>query len=251
MISSGAIAIIIFTALVSAIVSGVFGMAGGQIFLAVLLFYLPVPASMVIFAVVQIVAGAWRAALWRRYVHWPIVWRFIVGSFVAFLAMRQISFVPSKAMVYLGIGLMPFAAFALPAHLAPAITRRGMAFVCGALVMVLQLVVGQAGNMLDIFFQTSPLDRKTIVATKAIAQLMAHGLRILYFGALAGDVAHEFSLAAWATLVAATMAGTSLATIALNRMTDAGFRKWTKVIIACFSAIYVARGLWLIGLGPQ
>ena len=40
-----------------------------------------------------------------------------------------------------------------------------------------------------------------------------------------------------------------LAPIVLHRMTDANFRKYTKTIIIFFSALYVARGLWLLVYG--
>ena len=248
--TTGVLILIAITSLVSSFVSGIFGMAGGQIFLAVLLLYMPVAMALVVFAATQVVAGAWRAILWRRYVNWPVTWRYILGSFVAYAIMRYVSFVPSKPMVYLGIGLMPFAAFALPKRFAPDVTRRGMPYFCGALVMTLQLVVGQAGNVLDVFFQASPLDRKTIVATKAITQLVSQLLRIVYFGAFAGDVAGAIPIWEWASLMVTAIAGTSLAPIVVNRMTDHGFRKWTKVIIACFSAIYVARGVWLLVFAP-
>ena len=55
--------------------------------------------------------------------------------------------------------LAALAAFALPKSFAPDITRRGVVYLCGALVMLLQLTVGQGGNILDVFFQASPLDR--------------------------------------------------------------------------------------------
>ncbi len=249
--SVGVLILIALTGLVSSFVSGIFGMAGGQIFLAVLLIYLPVASALVVFAAVQVASGAWRGWLWRGYVNWPVTWRYIVGSVLTAIAMRYVSFIPSKPMVYLGIGLMPFAAFALPKRFAPSITRPGAPYMCGAFVMLLQLVVGQAGNILDVFFQASLLDRKTTVATKAVTQLVSQVIRILYFGAFAGDVVTSIPLWAWACFLVTAIAGTSLAPIVLHRMTDDGFRKWTKIIIACFSAIYVARGVWLLALGER
>ena len=251
MMSSGVFILIAATGLFSSFVSGIFGMAGGQILLAVLLLYMPVATALVVFASVQVASGTWRCVLWRRYVHLRVSWQYVVGSIVAFLAMRYVSFVPDKPTVYIGIGVMPFAAFALPKRFAPSITRPGAAYFCGAFVMTLQLVVGQAGNVLDVFFQASDLDRKTVVATKALTQLVSQLLRILYFGALAGDVAHEIPVWAWLSFLATAIGGTSLAPIVLHRMTDDGFRKWTKVIIICFSAIYVSRGLWLLATGER
>ena len=69
---------------------------------------------MVLFGTIQTAANGWRAALWVRYVDWGIVWRFLVGSTLMFLLLRTVAILPSKAMLYLGLGLMPFAADLLP-----------------------------------------------------------------------------------------------------------------------------------------
>jgi len=48
------------------------------------------------------------------------------------------------------------------------------------------------------------------------------------------------------------IAGTSLAPLVLDRMTDDGFRQWTRSIILTLSAIYLARAAWLwSGFGGQ
>ena len=247
--TTGVLLFIAAVGLFSSFVSGIFGMAGGQILLASLLLFLPVASSLVIFATVQVASGTWRGWLWRRHVDWRLTWKYIVGSLAAYIAMRFVNFVPSKPMVYLGIGLMPFAAFALPKSFAPDVTRRGMVYVCGALVMLLQLTVGQGGNILDVFFQASPLDRKTVVATKAVTQLFSQVVRIFYFGAFATEAVGNIPLWAWACFLGTAIAGTSMAPIVLHRMTDGEFRKYTKVIIVIFSAVYVARGLWLLVYG--
>jgi len=247
--TTGVLILISAIGLFSSFVSGIFGMAGGQIMLASLLLFLPVASALVIFATVQVASGAWRGWLWRQHVDWTLTWKYILGSLVAYIAMRFVNFVPSKPVVYLGIGLMPFAAFAIPKSFAPDVTRRGVVYVCGALVMLLQLTVGQGGNILDVFFQASPLDRKTVVATKAVTQLFSQVVRIFYFGAFATEAVAEVPLWAWACLMGTAIAGTSLAPIVLHRMTDGEFRKYTKIIIVIFSAIYVARGLWLLVYG--
>ena len=247
--TTGVLIFISAIGLFSSFVSGIFGMAGGQILLASLLLFMPVASSLVVFAAVQVVSGGWRGWLWRKHVDWTLTWKYIAGSLAAYACMRFVNFVPSKPMVYLGIGLMPFAAFALPKSLAPDVTRPGAAYLCGAFVMALQLTVGQAGNILDIFFQASPLDRKTVVATKAVTQLFSQVVRIFYFGAFATEAVAEIPIWAWACFMATAIAGTSLAPLVLHRMTDASFRKYTRQIIIVFSAIYVARGLWLLAYG--
>src|SRR5258707_14165257 len=104
------LAFVAVAVLATSFVSGIFGMAGGLILLGILLLFMDVAPAMVLFGIVQMAANGWRAALWWRHVDWSIVWRFLVGSTTLFLAMRTIAVLPSKATLYLTLGLLPFAA---------------------------------------------------------------------------------------------------------------------------------------------
>src|SRR5262245_53079458 len=178
MLAPLALAIVAVTILVTSFISGIFGMAGGMMLLGVLLIYMDVAPAMVLFGAIQTSSNGWRAALWLQHVDWGIVWRYLVGSTAMFLALRTVAILPSKAMLYLRLGLIPFAADLLPKKLTPDITRPGAPYICGAFIIVLQLMAGAAGHILDIFFQKSRLDRKTIVGTKAVTQVAGHLYRI-------------------------------------------------------------------------
>jgi hypothetical protein len=148
-------------------------------------------------------------------------------------------------MVYLCLGALPFVIEALPAAARPNIEWRGVPFITGVTTTLVQLIAGVGGLFLDIFFQKSVLDRKTTVATKAVTQTFAHLLRLFYFGSLAGasDI-----VPVWAHAPAIVLAiiGTSLAPFVLERLTDVGFRQWTRWIILAISVVYLARGTWLL-----
>src|ERR1700758_4780042 len=176
-------ATIVFTSFLS----GVFGMAGGMILLGVLLNFFEVATAMILFSIIQIFANGWRALQWRDYVRWPIFTWYLLGAALAFAAMFSISFVPNKMMVYLSLGLMPFAIELLPARAHPNIEWRGMPFITGALTTVVQVLSGIGGLFLDIFFQKSMLDRKTTNATKAVVQSLSHVIRAAYFISLSGS----------------------------------------------------------------
>jgi uncharacterized membrane protein YfcA len=232
--------------LFTSFLSGIFGMAGGMVLLGVLLLVLDVAPAMVLFGTTQAASNGWRCTLWRRYVQWRLVGLYVIGSVLAFGAMKVVAFFPDKAVIYIGLGVMPFVAERLPDALRLDITRRGAPVLCGAVIMVLQLVAGAAGNVLDVFFQNSTLDRKTIVATKAATQTVAHVLRVAYFGSFA--VFQHESLPWWIYVVAigCAFAGTSLAAFVLHRMTDESFRRWSRLLIRAISAVYALRGLWLL-----
>ena len=244
------LAIVAATILVTSFISGIFGMAGGIILLGVLLIFLDVAPAMMLFGTIQMASNGWRAALWLRYVDWGIVWRYLVGSTLMFLALRSVAIIPSKAVIYLGLGLIPFAADFLPKRLTPDITRPGAPYICGAFIILLQLLAGAAGHILDVFFQKSRMDRKSIVATKAVTQVTGHLYRIIYFGSFTATFDDSIPLWAYAVAIGLAFAGTSTAALVLHRMTDEGFRMWSRRVTISVSVTYLARGLWLVAAPP-
>jgi uncharacterized membrane protein YfcA len=146
-------------------------------------------------------------------------------------------------MVYLALGLMPFMVEALPRTMRPNIEWRGVPFVTGMLTTVIQILAGVGGLFLDIFFQKSMLDRKTTNATKAVTQTLSHVVRAAYFGSLSGI--GDVPVAGLAPAILLAIAGTSLAPWVIERMTDHGFRQWTRVIIFVISFVYLVRAAWL------
>ena len=120
-----------------------------------------------------------------------------------------------------------------------------MPFVTGFLTTVIQLLVGVGGLFLDIFFQKSMLDRKTTVATKAITQTFGHLLRTAYFGSFL-SFTEAVPVAAYGPAILLAVLGASLAPFVLERLTDAGFRVWTRRVIFVVASVYLARGAWLM-----
>lgn len=231
--------------LATSILSGVVGMAGGMILMGILLMLMPVTAAMVLHGVTQVASNGWRAWLWRGYIDWRIIAGYAIGSFVVFLLMKLVAAVPQKAVVYIAMGIMPFLILALPMRWVPDIRRKGAPVLCGALVMFVQLIAGVAGNVLDVFFQRTEMDRRAVVATKAASQVLAHVQRIGFFGAFAG-AGDIFPWWVYAGSVAIAMLGATLAAQVLKRISEKAFRDWSRTIILSVSAVYLAKGLWLL-----
>lgn len=249
--SPSVIALLGATILLSSFISGTFGMAGGMVLLGVLLIYLDVATAMVVFSVIQFFANGWRVLMWRRFVLWPIFWWYAIGAVLAAGAMRAVAYVPDKATVYFLLGIMPFVIDLLPARARPNIEWRGMPFFTGIFTTIVQLLAGVGGLFLDIFFQKSALDRKTTIATKAPSQTFSHVLRFAYFGSVGGiHGGHDAtSIGLLIGAVALAVIGTSITPYVIERMSDHGFRRWTRAIILTISAIYLFRAasLWWHG----
>ena len=153
-------------------------------------------------------------------------------------------------MVYILLGLMPFAVEVLPESMRPNIEWRGVPFITGIFTTVIQFLAGVGGLFLDIFFNKSRLDRKTTNATKAITQTFSHVLRAAYFGSLAG--VGDLKFIVWGPGIVLALVGAIAAPFVVERMTDHGFRQWTRGIIFTIAVVYLIRGgllLWQRSLG--
>ncbi len=229
--------------LATSFVSGILGMAGGMILMGVLLALLPLPTAMMLHGIAQLAANGARALMLRREVDWRVFGGYAVGALAAAALFAGLRFVAAKSAALIVLGLMPFAALALPARLHLNVERRGHSLACGALCSALSLSAGIAGPILDVFFVRSAMSRHAVVATKAMTQSLSHLLKILYFGAVASGGGAGVSPWLAAAIVALAFAGTSASRRVLERMTDASFRLWTRRTVMTVGAIYLASGV--------
>ena len=246
MFSLPVLAALAVVAVVTSFISGIFGMAGGMLLIGFLLFLLPVPVAMVFHGVIQIAANSWRSWLWRHHINWSVVLQFGLGSAFSLVVFSSLTFVPSKPLVLMAVGLTPFVALAVPQRIAPNIERRGQAFVAGAIGGALQLVSGVTGPILDIFYVRTGMTRQVNVSTKAAAQVLGHLTKVTYFGALVADPGGR-DVEQWLVMgFAACFAvlGTTLSRSFLDRLSDKQFYYWTRWVILALGTVYVAQGLW-------
>ena len=251
MFSLPILAALAVVAVVTSFISGIFGMAGGMLLIGFLLFLLPVPVAMVFHGVIQIAANSWRSWLWRHHINWSVVLQFGLGSAFSLVVFSSLTFVPSKPLVLMAVGLTPFVALAVPQRIAPNIERRGQAFVAGAIGGALQLVSGVTGPILDIFYVRTGMTRQVNVSTKAAAQVLGHLTKVIYFGALVASPAGR-DLEQWLVMgFAACFAvlGTTLSRGFLDRLSDKQFYYWTRRVILALGAVYIAQGLWQMVVG--
>jgi uncharacterized membrane protein YfcA len=230
--------------LATSFLAGLFGMAGGVLLMGALLLLVPVADAMVLHGVTMIVANGWRGVLWRRYVLWGVLARYVLGLAVAGAMFASLMIVPDERVIFLVLGAVCFLGLVLPERLVPQADRRFGAELCGFLCTVFQLLSGVSGPIFDVFFVRTTLDRRVVVATKSACQLVTHLAKTIYFGALIGGATGIGTApAAIAVAVVMAIAGTSLARPLLERMSDGVFRAWTARILMAIGALYLWRGL--------
>lgn len=247
--SPAIVGVILIATLLTAAISGVFGMAGGLILMGVLAAMLPVATAMVVHGAVQMVSNGYRAFLWRQYIDWRVFRRYALGALSGFLVLLLVAWRPEARAVYLFLGLTAMLVWLPKSWLRLDILQRGQAELAGLAVQALNTLGGVAGPLLDIFFVTTDMDRRAIVATKSVTQVLAHLVKIVFWGvpvmAAAGEAAFP---PVWFFVMAVplSMLGTTLGGKLLERMSDVDFKRAMKWLVTAIGAAMLLKAAgWL------
>lgn len=225
--------------------SGIFGMAGGLVLLWFLLVLFPATMAIAVHGFIQLTANASRSWLSRRFIEWRIVALMTCGVVVAALGLLLVNYTPNIVTVSLLIGLMPILVWMPKTWFHFDASRTSHALGCGFVAGALTIAAGLSGPLIDIFFIRTRMDRRQVVATKAMVQVISHGIKIVfYLGAALTLSQGEWSM----ILLAAPFAvlGTQVGNRILQRLTDANFRIWTRWIVTAIGGFYFVQGVAMI-----
>lgn len=235
--------LIIGTVFATSILSGVLGMAGGMILMAVLVSTLSVGAAMMLHGAVQAMANGSRSWFLRQHIQWRILPAYALGTAITLAVFIGLTLVPDADLILMMVGLLPFFARAVPHLKGLDVTHPLTALSCGIVVTAAQLFAGASGPLLDVFYLNSPLNRFQIIASKALTQALGHLLKLFYYGLVIGVTD---SVPAWlygvAILIA--VAGTRLGTRLLAHISDDRFRDVSGLVILAIAGICFLKGAW-------
>ncbi len=235
---------LLVTIAVTAFISGIFGMAGGLILMAALAALLPVASAMVVHGAVQMVSNGYRAVLLRAHVDWSIFARYAIGSALSGVLLFALTWRPDTQGVYFFLALTALLAWVPKSWALLDVKRRGQAELAGFAVQTLNTLAGVAGPLLDLFFLRADMGRQAVVATKAVTQVLAHLVKIIFWSVPLIAAADGNAIPPWwffALAFPVSMLGTTLGTKVLERMTDVNFRKWSLWLITGMGVYYAIR----------
>jgi len=236
---------IVIAAFLTSILSGLFGMAGGLVFMGLLAWLLPVATALALHGAIQFASNGWRAFLHRAHIVWPVLIWFGLGAAAAIAFFSAILFAPSKFYVFLVLGLMPILVW-LPERWLPLdAANRWHALGGGFVSTGIALVAGVSGPVTDMLFINTRLGRHRIVATKAVMQAMGHASKIfVYGGVLLSDAAREaMPLGATAISILASMAGIMVGGVLLDRISDAHFRTSRRWLLTLIGVTFLVQAI--------
>lgn len=233
--------LIVAAAFLTSILSGMFGMAGGLVFMGTLAWILPVATALALHGVIQFASNAWRVALHRMHVAWPVLLWFAIGAAVSVGFFSLVIFAPTKFYVFLGLGLMPILVWLPERWLALDATNRWHALGGGFVSTGLALISGVSGPVTDLLFIHTKLNRHQVVATKAVMQAIGHASKILIYGGLllSASAREIIPLSVTTIAIVASMAGIMVGGYVLDRISDAHFRSSRRWIVTIIGATFL------------
>jgi uncharacterized membrane protein YfcA len=234
-------AIVLGAVLVTSILSGVLGMAGGMILMGILVAVTSVSGAMIIHGAVQGMANGSRAFFLRRHIAWQILPPYLLGAALALGAFVGLRYVPDPALVLIAIGIFPWLARVTPRLRGLDVTHRATAFACGIVVTAAQLFAGASGPLLDVFYLNARLGRQEVVASKALTQTLGHILKLVYYGGIL-QAGADAPLPLIAVAMGTAVAGTRIGTLLLERLDDARFRRVSGWAILAIGAYCIVKG---------
>jgi len=234
-------ALILLAVFATSVLSGILGMAGGMILMAILVSTLSVVAASILQKAVQATANGSRAWFLRSHIQWSILPAYASGAVVTLAAFIALVLVPDADLILMVVGLFPWLARFVPRLKGLNIIHLPTAFASGLIVTAAQLFAGASGPLLDVFYLNAPLDRFQIIASKAFTQTLGHGLKLFYYGLIVGvtdSVPVWFYGLAMVVAILGTRAGTRL----LERLDDSRFRSVSSAVILLIAAICFLKG---------
>lgn len=223
-------ALLAFAAFATAALSGILGMGGGALLLAVISSFLPYGETIPAHATVQIASNSTRVVAFWRDVDWPTMGRFFVGvAPAAVLSGLLLSYLgpAGESEPYLkgAIGLYILIFVFLPKPKSQDGSGRGRMWeftAIGLAAGVLGIFVGAVGPLIAPMFARHSFVKERLIATKAVAQATLHVIKLPIFFFVGGFEMKRFTVLVVVMLLA-TIPGTLLGKWLLRFFTDQSF----------------------------
>lgn len=225
-------------ALLSSVISGVIGLAGGTILISLMTFFIPVQSIVPLHGVIQLSSNSSRAFFLRQNINKKIITFFVPGLLIGSLISREVlTYVTSPKVFYLFLTGIIFLAVFRPKKLKFK-TPLPLFSVVGLITGSISPLTGAVGPFLAPFMLGAELEKEELVATKAVLQTFTHSFKILVFISLGFNYAENYLMLGLACLF--TILGSKIGTKILKTLPQSRF----NFLFKGFLLLAAARLIW-------
>jgi len=232
------------SAISTATVSGLVGMAGGILLLGAMTFVLPFATLVPLHGIVQLTSNFSRAVILRKNIHKKFFLWFTLGSpiggFLGYFLLSRIN--SPEWMLIFTVALLLYVVFK-PKKLPELKLNHTGFMVLGLVASGMGCLIGATGPLLAPFFIRKDLSKENIVATKAACQIIIHLVKIPIFLALAFNYMLHWQLIV--VMMIGVLVGTKIGTWLLSKINGKQFLIYVKIAMG-FMAIRLTYKLVLL-----
>ena len=214
---------LILCALITSVISGVAGMAGGVLLLSAMTFFLDIRSIVPIHGVVQMISNSSRCWYLRSHVRLDLFWPYLFGAPIGFiLAYFILDNISQTHYLYLLVAILIFWALFKPKKFPEIRLKPYQWSILGIFAGLQSALVGATGPLLAVFFLRSDLTKEEIVSTKAMQQLTTHFMKIPLFLTLSFNYIEHIELIIGMSVT--TVLGSFLGVKILKRVNEKSFQ---------------------------
>jgi uncharacterized membrane protein YfcA len=221
--------ILIIAALLTSTISGMTGMAGGTILLAIIASIVDTAFIVPLHGTVQLFSSGTRLFLFFKHIKWKIIFFFFIGILPGALIGIYVFKLLDKNIIKLLMGIFILVVTYLPGSKKESKSSFAIFLPIGFLSGLIGIFFGAIGPFIAPFFVRKDVLKEELVATKATCQSIAHVIKIPLFGFIGANI-----LVYWNTILflcLAVIVGTIIGKNMLNKMSDVTFKKIFKIIL--------------------
>ena len=247
------VAVLALAALVTATVSGIIGMGGGILLLAVIFSFLPHQDAIPVHAVVQLASNGTRLLAFLGNVDWPTIGRFALGAVpgagVGALLLWLLGS-PDRSEPYLkmAVGVYIVLSLVIPLRRSKKDGRASeRAFtLLGLVAGTAALTLGAIGPLIGPLFARHGFVKERLIATKAVCQAMMHVLKLPAFLLIRDLDVQRLGLLA-VVMVAMVIPGTLLGKRLLQYVTEKHFiMLYRAALLLAACKLVMIDGVWKV-----
>ncbi len=236
------LAFLIASTVLGALISSMFGLAGGTVLFFLLTLALDAKLAIPLHAGVQLIANGARLGAYFKSIEWRVVGWFSILLLPGALLGGQLYMHFEPAVLEWLIGI-----FILISIFAPRITARktsnGTIVALGFISGFLGMIVAVTGPLIASFFNMNNLTRERLVATKSFCQGVAQLAKMIVFSTAVGfDFGNYQSLII--VLGVAAVVGTFTGKFLLKYMSDQKYQRVNTALFIMIAAVMLLKPVY-------
>jgi uncharacterized protein len=237
--------VLVLSAFATSVISGMMGMAGGFLLLAIMASLVETAYVVPLLSSVQLISNTARLILFIKNINWKVVTYFFMGlcpgAIIGILIFQMLP----KPLVKLMMGLFTLMMVYLPKSEKESGLGTRIFLPVGFLAGLFGIFFGATGPLTAPFFIRNNIIKEELIATKATCQALIHLANLLLFGSIGFNVFANWKLLLGlaATVVIGTMVGKKM----LHRLSFQTFIFWFKLLLTLIAVrIIITQTLQLI-----